>query len=683
MDFNKKICQELCKQLLNETITNVDGLEKFIEDNCKKYERKLAENEKNVKLNREIEYLTPIILPLSFREVELPKNYKFNITTNSDNVTTEDMNNARKYIEYLNKMHEGLMKLYKARVKFFSIFLGVGTGKHYKKTAEEINQKIQACTQKLNSVHYKAIKNEVQKHCEDLCDQLASEKIKNTNDLDAFIKQNFNSYTAEAMAVLQPVYDALVTNDSSPNSLKHKEYLESMSKALDKLANPIPIDGTQIRLDIGAKNYYKHAKKEIDKELAKIYNELQDTEAGIFQGLKNGHVYCYLNTALQELFDISGFRGKVLASTPPETEEFKELRATKFFFECILGKIKDTGASFDEKRREMAGHLGYTDKMENSATAKTFIERACREQLRKIKDASTSQEEHMEIPGLTDDQMIEYGEKYLQKFNPPLADDLVETAYIIFRLYDDESIKYQAKSIREQVLEIKESDFFLNNAYNTLEEIWEIFQKISKNEYDQDLRSLLAIQNQKNWSFLGLKNRLQEDLKKLLSAKHSRSLYDDSSIMINHPNRTVLESLREVIRNSTKLGRAYLLALKKKRFSVVFSDRTDVNHAPRKNFSVEETLDLKTLVEGGQLKIFIKGNEEHKSSFRLVSASIGTGSHYYVYKRVGSSDVWREFNDNDRTNRKLTDRKPTISNPLGTVRDDINGRCETLTYELI
>ena len=105
------------------------------------------------------------------------------------------------------------------------------------------------------------------------------------------------------------------------------------------------------------------------------------------------------------------------------------------------------------------------------------------------------------------------------------------------------------------------------------------------------------------------------------------------------------------------------------RFSVILGDRG--NAEARTNFSVEETIDFDDLVKNKKLKLF-SDNEELKEGpykFDLISATIGTGGHFYVYKKVIHG--WKEFNDG-----------MVVDVNWDNIKNNIAERCETLVYKL-
>ena len=105
MDFHKKSCKELCEKLVAESIDSVDELGEFIRNKRKEYKKK---DKKDITLNKEIEYLTPVIQALSFKDATLTKSYnmiKFDMTARSNKITADDVAKMHEYVNYLQKMH--------------------------------------------------------------------------------------------------------------------------------------------------------------------------------------------------------------------------------------------------------------------------------------------------------------------------------------------------------------------------------------------------------------------------------------------------------------------------------------------------------------------------------------------------------------------------------------------------
>lgn len=390
-------------------------------------------------------------------------------------------------------------------------------------------------------------------------------------------------------------------------------------------------------------------------------------DPGIFKGLANGANYCYLNTALQELYGLERFRSKVLASNPPETEDYKELRAVKFFFEYLSDKMVD--ADFEKKREDMAKDLGYDGSQKNSATAKRNIETKCRSQMRILKGKSSLEppeevgQKELDFAKLPD--LADKWRKYAENESDEQFENFINSAHIIEELYSE-------KDIRDKVIGIDENELTLKD-YDKLEIVIKLFKL--KNQGDAKFYSetthdiILTLGN--NQSYHGLKQEILTKINQFNRSKKAHILSTDSTIDISIPQENVLKSLQNTFDKKRKEGMAYYLPLKNDRFSVQFSDRTSGDPS-RSNFSVEETLDLTKLINDKKLKIFVKNKQIEKPNykFQLISASIGTGWHYYLYKKAGNK--WKEQNDTTVADHTWDE-----------IKNDINGMCETLTYKLM
>lgn len=397
-------------------------------------------------------------------------------------------------------------------------------------------------------------------------------------------------------------------------------------------------------------------------------------DPGIFKGLPNGENYCYLNTALQELYALPNFRKKVLECDTSKIDvskidKYKELIATNFFFVYLSEKDVDV-EDFENMREEMARYLGYDGSMGNSYHAKKMIESLCRDQLKQLKNKETTSEvSPPEIAKSTEVQYSRY-KTYFDKINPDMDEDTRNKAIPLLQLYED-------KLIKEQILSLTNDDLFLISGLEELEDMRSIFDKIANNKYDEELKKLVLKHAKKDWSYDGLKNLIKNSLTYVNRSKRSRFLYGDSTIIVNSPHESVLYSLKQYFSTHSKFGKKFLFALKNNRFSVTFSD----DQRPRGiDFSVEEELNLENLVKDNILTIFVRDKSQNgkatrqlnpeECKFKLILASIGTGVHYYVYKKIGEN--WKKFNDSSVEE----------CYEFSKIQDDISKQCESLTYEL-
>lgn len=542
MDFFKKSCKELCSKLIDESIGSKKELDSFVEKKCEEFKNK---NNKTTVLKDEKKILNPLYEAFSFKN----NNYnhiKFELVSKSINISYEDTILMKQYVKYLNVMENALKTLAKPmNVKFFSIFLGIGTGRYYREAAKKLRKRI----------------------------------------------DNYNKICSKLNNISQP---------------------------------------------------------------------------GIFKGLPNGGNYCYLNTALQELYGLKKFSSRVMESNPPKTKEYEILAATKFFFEYLSNKISEE--EFENNRKENARILGYDGNPKASAAAKREIETNCRNQMRKLKNKDSLEPSDINPKELNPKETAvlskNWGNFKSGKTDEKFA-DFINSAQIIEELYKE-------KDFRDKVLSVDESELTLKD-YKKLEMVVKLFnlkkQKGAKFYSKESHDIILKLGSEQTYQ--GIKKEILDKINQFYRSKKAKVLSVDSTIDISVPQADVKKSLEDFFNRKSKENMAYYLPLKNKRFSVQFSDRGS-DSPPRESFSAEETVDLSGLVKNKKLKIFVKNQELKRKQyqFKLISASIGTGSHYYMYEKSGSG--WKIKNDSSVENRKWEN-----------IQKDINTMCETLTYELI
>lgn len=599
MDFFKKSCKELCEKLLSEEIANTGQLDDFVKTKCNFYNNnKDIDKENNAVTNKEKAILKPIEDALKIKPPPgTVNNYKYadfiQDCTDIGNAKDEDKilmyNRAEKYYKYWKKLKEAMEDLgRRTNVKFFSIFLGVGTGKYYKETLSRINTK-----------------------------------------------------------------------------------LLSMKVNLNRAENELP----------------KSAKEETKQKMPLS----QPSDPGIFIGLPNGQNYCYLNTALQELFDLTNFREKVLKSEiPPATkplkqDKFKELRATQFFFKYLKGQILE--ASLKNDRKRYASLLGYDGHQKSSYEAKQNIELKCRDQMRKLKNKSSLIQSEETPATAFKPSRYKISKKLTQLMQKPLEghqkaltdrekEDIISTSMFISQLYRDTAFK-------EKVMAINTNELNLKNHYQRLEDVKKLFELKTQGGRayysEKGCQILYKIRGAKTTA--ELKRQVLSDVNDFNRSKRAHVLSMDSNISVFSINKDVKTTLKNYFDEERKDGMPYYLPLKNNRFSVTLNDRPTEAAFNRTNFTVHRNLNLTKLVNDNILKIFVKGKELQKSTydFNLISATIGTGSHYYLYKRGANKDEWIQINDN-KTNTFKWNQKTRMFG--GTVCKHIQNLCETLTYEL-
>lgn len=413
-----------------------------------------------------------------------------------------------------------------------------------------------------------------------------------------------------------------------------------------------------------------------DNQIFKLKNVDIDNQV-TFKGLPNEGCSCYLNTALQNLYHNPSFRKQVLDfEIPPNfkakgnarcmlpaeydndlqkgyksnldiTREEKLnacnaiLYATNFYFKYLDGKI--TKSEFDENRNSMALLLGYDGNPRNSFIIQSLIEKAC---IHAIKPNSRPEKD--------------YNSECFVKSNFEILNWLH---------HDDEF--YNA------LMSLQDDDFYLEEHFkikiirNTIKTIFTMLENntFQKSEVTDTLLESLG----PNQTISGLKNSIIKHAKFITRSKNSKMLTKDSNIELGPQN--IGTNLISRIDSSIALRRSrkesyppkFRLPLQDNKFTVTFADR--INSKNRENFIAEETIDLTNLT-ADSLTIFSNGQELNKTKFKLVSATIATGGHFYLY--VNKDGVWHQLNDAEHNIVKWDD-----------IKNDIETRCETLTYELI
>lgn len=410
-----------------------------------------------------------------------------------------------------------------------------------------------------------------------------------------------------------------------------------------------------------------------------------------FQGITNFGSSCYLATALQELFYYEEFSKKVLnvnlegISDQDLRTKYGQLMATQFFFKYLNGDIKDSEFTTNKCDEFAKSYFGHRGEFENSAQARLTIEKACRDQMRMLKNArliaqrKASKGPRGGVPEI--DVRVSEGADAIEQYNwinwqgwnnqlkrLPRVDNFINNSVIITQLYNNKSFKKQVDAVDENELNLREG-------YKYLETMKKCFDLLEKNKFYSPEGFDLVKNLGNDMTINGLKSTVLNELRTLKGSKKSRGLAADSTILAvkTDAQSTIVDVLKHTFGQLTKEGRAYRLPLKSgKFFSIQFPDRADKSRERNTTLHVDETIDLTGLVKEKQLEFFSKGlrlPERGKYVFNLTSASIGTGEHYYLFRKMGTQ--WKEFNDGNVWNKDWPDIKKTIDK-----------QCETLTYEL-
>lgn len=155
MDYFKKSCKELCEKLFNEEIATAGQLDDFVKTKCNHYNNsKDVDEENNAVINKEKAILKPIYDALEIKPnaETINKTYYTNADFTQDHAGIDNAKNedkpliyerAKKYAKYWKKLKNATDELgRRTNVKFFSIFLGVGTGQYYREASSKINTKL-------------------------------------------------------------------------------------------------------------------------------------------------------------------------------------------------------------------------------------------------------------------------------------------------------------------------------------------------------------------------------------------------------------------------------------------------------------------------------------------------------------------------------------------------------------
>lgn len=548
------------------------------------------------------------------------------------------------------------------------------------------------------------------KSCKELCTRLwkdisdTQKRITTTDELDKFIEAKCAEYDKKSKTdtkskvitkekeYLNGIYEALEKEDIVTK-------LTELHQALEKLGSRKHVKFFSIFFGVGTGTYYREAAKKIKKELKihvaskgelenlqekleKITEEKKKQEEelekqkniskqkseekdkkrkdelknlienkDLFRGLPNSGNYCYLNTAIQNLYYDKFFSDKVLKTPIPENKklEFKELYAVKVFFLYLAGKL--TLNHFNTLRTDLAKDLGYDGSQANSLAMQQKLELTCKNQMRLLKQKTPIFDSERYTP---DDENFDLN-KTIDGWNEVNA-NILNSVQIMLKLYDDVSLRQRVLGLDKQDINIKEYDKLLT--------IIDIFNLIAIGKFNFQQKDLVKKLGN-DQTFSGIKKYINETIDAMDRSKKSRLLTKDSSIDIQ-PSNNIFDSIKGFVTRKAAKDKAYHLPLKKNCFTVTFGDRID---GYRPNFTVEEDLDLESLVKSKRLKIFQKNEEIKKYKFKLISATIGTGGHYYIYRKIGNQ--WKKFNDNSVSDC-------TWEN----IKNDISGRCELLMYEL-
>ena len=353
--------------------------------------------------------------------------------------------------------------------------------------------------------------------------------------------------------------------------------------------------------------------------------------------------------------------------------------------------------NFEKERANYAKLLGYEGKTKSSSEAQRMIERKCTDQIRKLHGKSSLIQSD-ETPTTTfnpsrkkiSEKLTSFMEELLPGHQKELTDqekkDIINASMLISQLYRDSTFK--AKVTGMDTIELN-----LKNRYTTLESVKMLFglKFLGETEYYSQNGVALLHKIRGFKTSADLKRHVLEEIDAFNRSKRAKVLSMDSNIEVLKASTDVKTTLENYFNDARKKPMLYYLPLKDGQFSITFSDRPIGAAFSRGSFTVERELDLTDFIEGNPsnrkekiLKIFVKGNELKKGSYKfdLMSATIGTGGHYYLYKRGANNNEWVLIDDD----KKRTCRWDKVGyTPKGvsiSPSADISQRCETLTYKL-
>ncbi len=120
---------------------------------------------------------------------------------------------------------------------------------------------------------------------------------------------------------------------------------------------------------------------EIKNELKRIANDIESTinfvieKSLLLQKLSNNENYCYLNSAIQQLYKMKDFRTKVLdAKVDKSDEQHKELFALQQIFKMLQGKLKISDQELNKLRKDLGYNGQQEDSVEHMESIKTAVE---------------------------------------------------------------------------------------------------------------------------------------------------------------------------------------------------------------------------------------------------------------------------------------------------------------------
>ncbi|MBQ3092937.1 MAG: ubiquitin carboxyl-terminal hydrolase [Clostridia bacterium] len=601
MDFFKKSCKELCEQLCNNKIKTKDELDKFIKAKCAEYDKKSDTDTESEVIGKEKGHLSGISKALEKQD------------------TVEKLEELQKALEQLGR---------RTNVKFGSIFLGVGTGTYYREAAKKIKKELK--------IHV-ASKGEL----ENLKKQLkeATEKQKKELQEKENLQKELKKITEEKKKQKEEL-------EKQKRELQEKENLQEKLKKITEEKKKQEEELEKQENTSNQKSEEKDRKRE-----DKLKNLIENKD--LFRGLPNEENYCYLNTAIQNLYYDKSFSDKVLKTPIPENKkpECKELYAVKVFFLYLAGKI--TLNHFNSLRKDLAIDLGYNGSQANSLAMQQKLELTCKNQMRLLNQKTPFFDSESYTP---DHENIDLN-KQIDGWDDG-DENVLNSVRIMNKLYEDVSLRQRVLGLDKQDINIKEYDKLL-----TIINIFNLIADNKLNSQEKDLVEKLGT----GQTFSGIKKYVDMTIDAINRSKRSRLLTRDSSMNI-WPNNNILNSITYFVNRKTAENNAYHLPLKNNCFTVSFGDR---EYGKRQNFTLEETLDLESLVNSKKLKIFQKNEEIKTYKFKLISATIGTGGHYYIYRKI-REDQWKQFNDSS-----ISDC--TWEN----IKNKISEMCELLTYELV
>lgn len=230
------------------------------------------------------------------------------------------------------------------------------------------------------------LKSKSQKHLNGLknaCEEI--EKIKNTKEITINTLLKLILTLQSELKSAATAKFSLFTFGAVLDDRKNKKRLAEISRDIGYLQTKIVNAKEKIeekakksKIVIGSHRKPKDDEKKDPKK-----------DPGIFKGLPNEENYCYLNTALQQLYTMEYFKNKILNfdtnGLDTTNEDNKKLIAVKKIFEHLKNKKNLTNQELNDLRKD----LGHESIQQDSGEQMLKIRDACTKAFKNKKSKST------------------------------------------------------------------------------------------------------------------------------------------------------------------------------------------------------------------------------------------------------------------------------------------------------